>query len=200
MLSHDSSPSHASRFDWRATLVEDVGRSLFQKYRYQLDIDLPASVRSRGLLSERISSHWSHNHWTSIYPTSLLLFRRDASLQIHLRKTAIHCHRSSSQIFNITPQGRILQRFTGDMAVVDDELPSNTMGFLAHTLSLITYLGVCLFIVPGFLVPSLLLLFAGPWIVNGFLAATRGASCQLTAVARLSECSFFLLLYRYATD
>lgn len=104
------------------------------------------------------------------------------------------------RFFNITPQGRILQRFTGDMAVVDDELPSNTMGFLAHTLSLITYLGVCLFIVPGFLVPSLLLLFAGPWIVNGFLAATRGASCQLTAVARLSECSFFLLLYRYATD
>ncbi|KAN0064357.1 hypothetical protein ACQY0O_002552 [Thecaphora frezii] len=75
--------------------------------------------------------------------------------------------------FDINPTGRILNRFGTDMDGVDNVLPQAIMNFLGNAFAISTYFLICVVIVPSFVVPSLLLLALGPWLVGGFLAAAR---------------------------
>ncbi|TKY88999.1 hypothetical protein EX895_002240 [Sporisorium graminicola] len=75
--------------------------------------------------------------------------------------------------FDITPAGRIMNRFGTDMDCIDNILPQSIMNLGNNAFSMAAYFLICVVIVPAFLVPSFLLVLLGPWLVGGFLACTR---------------------------
>lgn len=75
--------------------------------------------------------------------------------------------------FDITPAGRILNRFGTDMDCIDNILPQSIMNLGNNAFSMAAYFLICVVIVPAFLLPSALLVLLGPWLVGGFLACTR---------------------------
>ncbi|CDS02183.1 hypothetical protein [Sporisorium scitamineum] len=75
--------------------------------------------------------------------------------------------------FDITPSGRIMNRFGTDMDCIDNILPQSIMNLGNNAFSMAAYFLICVVIVPAFLLPSFLLVLLGPWLVGGFLACTR---------------------------
>ncbi len=75
--------------------------------------------------------------------------------------------------FDITPAGRIMNRFGTDMDCIDNILPQSIMNLGNNAFSIAAYFLICVAIVPAFLLPSLVLVLVGPWLVGGFLACTR---------------------------
>uniref|UniRef100_V5EU75 Multidrug resistance-associated protein n=2 Tax=Kalmanozyma brasiliensis (strain GHG001) TaxID=1365824 RepID=V5EU75_KALBG len=75
--------------------------------------------------------------------------------------------------FDITPAGRIMNRFGTDMDCIDNILPQSIMNLGNNAFSMAAYFLICVVIVPAFLLPSFLLVLLGPWLVGGFLACTR---------------------------
>lgn len=75
--------------------------------------------------------------------------------------------------FDVTPQGRIMNRFGTDMDCIDNILPQSIMNLGNNAFSMAAYFLICVVIVPAFLVPAFLLVVLGPWLVGGFLACTR---------------------------
>lgn len=75
--------------------------------------------------------------------------------------------------FDVTPAGRIMNRFGTDMDCIDNVLPQSIMNLGNNAFSMAAYFLICVVIVPAFLVPSCLLVLLGPWLVGGFLACTR---------------------------
>ncbi|PWY97994.1 hypothetical protein BCV70DRAFT_193995 [Testicularia cyperi] len=75
--------------------------------------------------------------------------------------------------FDITPAGRIMNRFGTDMDCVDNVLPQSIMNLGNNAFSIAAYFLICVAIVPAFLLPTAALVLLGPWLVGGFLACTR---------------------------
>ncbi|KAJ1039944.1 hypothetical protein NDA10_004205 [Ustilago hordei] len=75
--------------------------------------------------------------------------------------------------FDITPAGRIMNRFGTDMDCIDNILPQSIMNLGNNAFSMAAYFLICVVIVPAFLLPTALLVVLGPWLVRGFLACTR---------------------------
>ncbi|KAJ1017870.1 hypothetical protein NDA16_005186 [Ustilago loliicola] len=75
--------------------------------------------------------------------------------------------------FDITPAGRIMNRFGTDMDCIDNILPQSIMNLGNNAFSMAAYFLICVAIVPAFLLPTALLVLLGPWLVGGFLACTR---------------------------
>lgn len=75
--------------------------------------------------------------------------------------------------FDITPAGRIMNRFGTDMDCIDNILPQSIMNLGNNAFSMAAYFLICVAIVPAFLLPTAVLILLGPWLVGGFLACTR---------------------------
>lgn len=75
--------------------------------------------------------------------------------------------------FDVTPAGRIMNRFGTDMDCIDNILPQSIMNLGNNAFSMAAYFLICVVIVPAFLLPSALFVLLGPWLVGGFLACTR---------------------------
>ncbi|KAF9126567.1 hypothetical protein BGW39_006512 [Mortierella sp. 14UC] len=85
--------------------------------------------------------------------------------------------------FDTTPMGRIVNRFSSDVAVIDSNLPETLPGFLGFSASAIGIICVIGYSTPPFLVvvPPLLLLFL---VVQNYYIKTSGAVKRLISVAK----------------
>ncbi|KAK0558730.1 hypothetical protein OC844_004930 [Tilletia horrida] len=82
--------------------------------------------------------------------------------------------------------GAIQNRFSSDQNVADVELPQTLMNTINNAFALISFLLICGYIVPWFLLPCAIGLVLGPYMVRGFIAATRG-KCSKTLIAYLQR-------------
>ncbi|KAK3822373.1 MAG: hypothetical protein J3R72DRAFT_25975 [Linnemannia gamsii] len=86
-------------------------------------------------------------------------------------------------IFDTTPMGRIVNRFSSDVAVIDSSLPESLPGFLGFSASAIGIICVIGYSTPPVLVvvPPLFLFFL---VVQNYYIKTSGALKRLTSVAK----------------
>ncbi|KAK0547952.1 hypothetical protein OC846_004674 [Tilletia horrida] len=80
---------------------------------------------------------------------------------------------TSLRWFERRSAGQIQNRFGGDQNVTDNEAPQNLMNTLNNLFALASFLLICGYIVPWFLVPCVIGLVLGPYMVRGFIASTR---------------------------
>lgn len=71
------------------------------------------------------------------------------------------------------PVGRLINLFSADMMVVDQDLPNSITNTLSKVIWFLGSLVVIVIFVPGFLVPITILVAIGPRYVRGFMAAMR---------------------------
>lgn len=83
------------------------------------------------------------------------------------------CLAATPRWHDITPTGRIVNRFTSDTWIIDQELPTTVSNILRNTVTVLaSVLLICAF-VPTFLLPSFALVIVGPLWAEGFIASTR---------------------------
>ncbi|KAE8213729.1 hypothetical protein CF327_g2770 [Tilletia walkeri] len=80
---------------------------------------------------------------------------------------------TSLRWFERRSAGQIQNRFSTDQSVADTELPQTLMNTINNTFALLSFLLICGYIVPWFLLPCAIGLILGPYMVRGFIAATR---------------------------
>ncbi|KAG0299316.1 hypothetical protein BGZ97_003779 [Linnemannia gamsii] len=85
--------------------------------------------------------------------------------------------------FDTTPMGRIVNRFSSDVAAIDSVLPEQLPGFLGYASSVVGIICVIGYLTPLFLyaVPPLLLAFL---IVQNYYIKTSGAIKRIISVAK----------------
>ncbi|CAD6904542.1 unnamed protein product [Tilletia controversa] len=100
--------------------------------------------------------------WTS-FRASRLIFEQTFSALLG----------TSLRWFERRSAGQIQNRFSTDQNVADVELPQTLMNTINNAFALLSFLLICGYIVPWFLLPCVIGLVLGPYLVRGFLAATR---------------------------
>eukprot|EP01052_Picozoa_sp_SAG31_P005286 SAG31_NODE_230_length_19771_cov_90.041739_4_plen_388_part_00 len=85
----------------------------------------------------------------------------NASRKIH-RRLLWRLMKAPVKYFDVTPVGRIVNRFSSDMSDIDNSISQNFMQVFGSTLSLVSGFGLVLSMLPGFVV-WLVPLFYGYW-------------------------------------
>lgn len=75
------------------------------------------------------------------------------------------------RFLDITPIGRILQRFTADIRSIDGALPERTQTLIELTINLVERMTVIIIFTPAFLLPSVLLAIVGGYVTQIYIRA-----------------------------
>ena len=103
---------------------------------------------------------------------SLFYGAQKSGRQLH-RMLMDACLSATPRWYDITPVGRIVNRFVSDMWTIDQDLPMTAGESVQNVIVLISAVGVVAYFVPTFLVPLIILVYVGPRWTAGFIASTR---------------------------
>ncbi|KAG8685634.1 hypothetical protein FRC08_012996, partial [Ceratobasidium sp. 394] len=81
--------------------------------------------------------------------------------------------RSPSRFFDKTPSGRILNRFSKDVDMIDGGLQSYMIQVLTQVLALTISVATIAYAVPYFILPAIAIAYLHLWFSNGYVTASR---------------------------
>ncbi|KAI9308590.1 P-loop containing nucleoside triphosphate hydrolase protein [Cunninghamella echinulata] len=113
--------------------------------------------------------------------------RASKELFVNLLDRILH---APFRFFDVTPIGRILNRFSGDFDVVDYDVPTNSMAFSIILTKLVGIFVAILLVEPFFLIPLLLISYITLYYAKLFVDSTR-ESKRLESVSKSPLISHF---------
>ncbi|KAG9122467.1 hypothetical protein FRC07_001130 [Ceratobasidium sp. 392] len=81
--------------------------------------------------------------------------------------------RSPTRFFDTTPSGRILNRFSKDVDMIDGGLQNYIIQVLTQILTLIISVATIAYAVPYFILPAIIIAYFHLWFSNGYVTASR---------------------------
>ncbi|KAG8716744.1 hypothetical protein FRC09_015283 [Ceratobasidium sp. 395] len=104
------------------------------------------------------------------FPTVLSTLRASRTLYDKMLHSVM---RSPSRFFDTTPSGRILNRFSKDIDLVDGGLQQYMIQVLTQALALTISVATIAYAVPYFILPAILIAYLHVWFSNGYVTASR---------------------------